>query len=246
MLELLRLGRASGLAVVAPELWRQFHHRPVPATGPTPRPIPNATREVVRVQFAKVAEYQRRGVVHLHALIRLDGPSTDLDLYPAPVWTWTPSKCAIKVRPTCPQTRTAEAPPAADTCDSRPAAPRLPVWRAVSSWTRAGRRRVDMLGFRGHLATRSRRYSTTLGPLRQARRTRSPLPGRANQLDRAVSMPRPDNRRNNRVGYTRPRLTSAGLSLAARGPARSERGHEPAASGSKGLTAFVIMSVNGR
>ena len=38
---------------------------------------------------------------------------------------------------------------------------------------------VDMLGFRGHLATKSRRYSTTLGRLRQARRdyarhTRSP------------------------------------------------------------------------
>ena len=29
-------------------------------------------RKVVRVSFAKVAEYQRRGVVHLHAVIRLD------------------------------------------------------------------------------------------------------------------------------------------------------------------------------
>jgi hypothetical protein len=28
------------------------------------------------VQYAKVAEYQRRGVVHFHALIRLDGPRT--------------------------------------------------------------------------------------------------------------------------------------------------------------------------
>ncbi|HZD69719.1 MAG TPA: replication initiator, partial [Actinomycetes bacterium] len=28
---------------------------------------------VVRVSYAKVAEYQRRGVVHFHALIRLDG-----------------------------------------------------------------------------------------------------------------------------------------------------------------------------
>jgi hypothetical protein len=26
------------------------------------------------VSFAKVAEFQRRGVVHFHALIRLDGP----------------------------------------------------------------------------------------------------------------------------------------------------------------------------
>jgi Replication initiator protein, pSAM2 len=29
----------------------------------------------VRVSFAKVAEYQRRGVVHFHAIIRLDGPT---------------------------------------------------------------------------------------------------------------------------------------------------------------------------
>jgi hypothetical protein len=29
-------------------------------------------RKVVRLSFAKVAEYQRRGVVHLHAVIRLD------------------------------------------------------------------------------------------------------------------------------------------------------------------------------
>lgn len=29
----------------------------------------------VRVSFAKVAEYQRRGLVHFHAVIRLDGPA---------------------------------------------------------------------------------------------------------------------------------------------------------------------------
>jgi hypothetical protein len=26
-----------------------------------------------------VAEYQRRGVIHFHALIRLDGPPTEID-----------------------------------------------------------------------------------------------------------------------------------------------------------------------
>ena len=35
-----------------------------------------------------------------------------------------------------------------------------------TGWGKLG----DMLGFRGHLATKSRRYSTTLGRLRQARR----------------------------------------------------------------------------
>ena len=43
-----------------------------------------AAGQLVRVQFAKVAEYQRRGVIHFHALIRLDGPPTDTDPYPAP------------------------------------------------------------------------------------------------------------------------------------------------------------------
>ncbi|WP_425562501.1 replication initiator [Microlunatus ginsengisoli] len=36
------------------------------------------------VQFAKVAEFQRSGLVHFHALIRLDGPPTPTDDYPAP------------------------------------------------------------------------------------------------------------------------------------------------------------------
>lgn len=34
--------------------------------------------EQLRVSFGKVAEYQLRGVVHLHVLVRLDGPSPDL------------------------------------------------------------------------------------------------------------------------------------------------------------------------
>src|SRR5262249_41641944 len=31
-------------------------------------------RDYARLSYAKVAEYQRRGLVHLHAVIRLDGP----------------------------------------------------------------------------------------------------------------------------------------------------------------------------
>jgi hypothetical protein len=55
-------------------------------------------------------------------------------------------------------------------------------------WTRW----VDMLGFRGHFASKSRRYSTTLGQLRQARRdyTRRELrtgrPAYADHDDQAV------------------------------------------------------------
>jgi hypothetical protein len=43
-----------------------------------------AATSLVRVQFAKVAEYQRRGIIHFHALIRLDGVATDDDAYPPP------------------------------------------------------------------------------------------------------------------------------------------------------------------
>ncbi|MEV7907867.1 replication initiator, partial [Streptomyces anulatus] len=38
----------------------------------------------VRVSFAKVAEYQRRGLVHFHAVVRLDGPSGGSE--PPPDW----------------------------------------------------------------------------------------------------------------------------------------------------------------
>jgi hypothetical protein len=36
-----------------------------------------------RLSYAKVAEYQRRGLVHFHAVIRLDGPDGPTDLPPA-------------------------------------------------------------------------------------------------------------------------------------------------------------------
>ena len=40
--------------------------------------------DVARVSYGKVAEYQRRGLVHFHAIIRLDGPAGPTD--PAPDW----------------------------------------------------------------------------------------------------------------------------------------------------------------
>jgi hypothetical protein len=68
----------------APELWRRFtitlRRQLAQHVGVTEK----AARQLVRVQFAKVAEYQRRGVIHFHALIRLDGPPTDDDQWPAP------------------------------------------------------------------------------------------------------------------------------------------------------------------
>jgi hypothetical protein len=40
-------------------------------------------RDLARLSYAKVAEYQRRGLVHFHAAIRLDGPDGPTDPAPA-------------------------------------------------------------------------------------------------------------------------------------------------------------------
>jgi hypothetical protein len=58
----------------APELWKRTVQRVrrglAQALG-TPR---SKLSQVALVRFAKVAEFQRRGVVHYHAIIRIDGP----------------------------------------------------------------------------------------------------------------------------------------------------------------------------
>ncbi|ETK33391.1 replication initiator [Microbispora sp. ATCC PTA-5024] len=60
---------------LAPLLWKRFtdalRRHLAKLGGLTLRDM----REQLVVSFAKVAEYQRRGVVHLHAVIRLDGPA---------------------------------------------------------------------------------------------------------------------------------------------------------------------------
>jgi hypothetical protein len=68
----------------APELWRRFTIT-VRRTLAKYLGIP-ASRlgDVVTLQYAKVAEYQLRGLIHFHALIRLDGPKTDDGFAPAP------------------------------------------------------------------------------------------------------------------------------------------------------------------
>ena len=67
----------------APELWRRFtiglRRELARSLGLTQR----AAARVVRLQFAKVAEFQRRGVVHFHAIVRIDGVHPE-QAYPAP------------------------------------------------------------------------------------------------------------------------------------------------------------------
>ncbi len=67
----------------APELWRRFTislRRHLAASLGVSR---SALGEHVRLEYAKVAEFQARGLVHFHALVRIDGP--DGPGSPAPI-----------------------------------------------------------------------------------------------------------------------------------------------------------------
>jgi hypothetical protein len=68
----------------APELWRRFTidvRRGLAKTLTVPE---SRLPEYLTLQYAKVAEYQQRGLIHFHALIRLDGPKTAEGFAPAP------------------------------------------------------------------------------------------------------------------------------------------------------------------
>jgi hypothetical protein len=69
---------------LAPELWRRF-------TIYLPRQLARLTgitqdrlRREVRVRFVKVAEYQHRGIIHYHTVIRLDAPGDSHQPPPPP------------------------------------------------------------------------------------------------------------------------------------------------------------------
>ena len=68
----------------APELWRRFTITLRRALAHQAGLTRKALAAQVRVSYAKVAEYQRRGVVHFHAIIRLDGPAGPTT--PPPAW----------------------------------------------------------------------------------------------------------------------------------------------------------------
>jgi hypothetical protein len=219
----------------APELWRRFTTYLPRALAATLRVPQSVLRQRVRVQYAKVAEFQRRGLVHFHAVLRLDGPATADRPYPPPthpvpvqtlseavnaaaaavsvrVDPWRQDRPGVRLRfgrqvdvtplrVTDPLTGEAELTPervaayiakyATKSAEdfglpsrlTRPAdldLQPLPVTPHVRRMVetvhelacvqpRLGRW-LHMLGFPGHFATKSRRYSTTLGALRQARR----------------------------------------------------------------------------
>lgn len=207
----------------------------------------------VRLSYAKVAEFQRRGLIHFHAIFRLDGidstcPERTAQPHPAitadvlaglirqvasTVWFATVSHPArpqgwdivwgAQVDPrvvkltsdgeitdvavasylakyATKSTEPAGIPPGRITAEN------ASVWgdrkthqgRLIAACLKIGghphedyqalRRWAHMLGYRGHFATKSRRYSTTMRALRAARRDwqrrQHPLVGR--DSDRAV------------------------------------------------------------
>ncbi|MFI0450721.1 replication initiator [Actinomadura sp. 6N118] len=212
---------------LAPELWRRFtlalRRYLAKASGLTHKEL----REALTVSFAKVAEYQRRGVVHFHAVIRFDGPAGPAS--PPPAWAtfgllddavrhaagavsvtspaapgmparvlaWGAQVDVRAITTSGDLTETAvagyiakyatKATECLGTLDRRLHADddlaALKVTeharRLMAACLRLGALEelaelrltawAHMLGFRGHFSTKSRRYSTTLGALRQAR-----------------------------------------------------------------------------
>jgi hypothetical protein len=68
----------------AAELWRRFSLA-VPKVLTAELGITHrALRQQARISYARVIEYQRRGLIHFHAVVRIDGPEGPAD--PPPSW----------------------------------------------------------------------------------------------------------------------------------------------------------------
>ncbi|MEU4094878.1 replication initiator protein RepSA [Streptomyces sp. NPDC026673] len=214
----------------AGQLWQRFTNRLRREIAARAGLTQRAMAEVLRVSFGKVAEFQKRGAVHFHAVIRLDGPEGP-DTEP-PSWATT-QLLEDAVGAAAHHSYTSVAVPASGDQSARTFrwGTQLDVRpvkafgdgsditeQAVASYvakyaTKAAEntgtldRRIGelaeldrhqvpdharrliqacrdlddlypdrrlwawahMLGFRGHFSTKSRRYSTTLGALRQER-----------------------------------------------------------------------------
>ncbi|MGW5249396.1 replication initiator protein RepSA [Streptomyces sp. NPDC004129] len=214
----------------AGDLWhrliKRLHREIAARAGITQR----ALKEICRVSYGKVAEFQKRGAVHFHAVIRLDGPEGPNT--PPPAWATT-ELLTDSIRAAAVHRYASVSVPAAGDqpartfqwgrqLDIRPVRAfgdgSAITEQAVASYvakyaTKAAettgtldrpvgnreaavllglpdhtRRLLDacfdleplypnrrlrawahMLGLRGHFSTKSRRYSTTLGALREAR-----------------------------------------------------------------------------
>jgi hypothetical protein len=206
----------------APELWRRFTIQLGRALARLLGTSETRLREAVRISYAKVAEFQKRGLIHFHALIRLDGfPRYGDHLPPPPVIGYDHLEQAVRqaaahvsydaatkgravrlrfgsqvdVRPVnsgADGELTGEAVAAyiskyatkgtedlgvgfgLGQAPSPHIRRMLTTGRALAESVHALERMGEwegMLFFRGHFSTKSRKYSTTLGALRQARKT---------------------------------------------------------------------------
>ena len=239
---------------LAPDLWRRFTialQRMVAKTLGIPA---SRLGEVATVQYDRVAEYQLRGVVHFHALVRLDGPKTPDGFAAAPraidasVLADLVARAARSVRLTVPgvdredpdrllafgrqfdarpvrtsrrtddagrglspeqvasylakyATKSATDTGATDNpqCQRLRAIARQLATRAAQAADQAGGgeagpyrllgKWVHMLGFRGHFASKSRRYSITLSAPRRARRRAQVLIAEARDTGRPSTWP---------------------------------------------------------
>ncbi|WP_406304971.1 replication initiation protein [Streptomyces sp. NBC_00885] len=214
----------------AGDLWQRFTTRLRRELAARAGLTQRALAEQLRLSYGKVAEFQKRGAIHFHAVIRLDGP--DGPDSPPPSWA-TVAVLTDSIRAAVAHAYTTIMVPAAGDQPCRPfrwgrQLDIRPVHafgdgsditeQAVASYVakyatkaaestgsldrRIGNREVlellgvpdhprrlieacldlaplypdrklaawaHMLGFRGHFSTKSRRYSTTLGALRQIR-----------------------------------------------------------------------------
>jgi hypothetical protein len=219
----------------APKLWA----RTIDALTRSLRRIAKAHGVTMKLRYAKVAEFQARGVIHLHAIFRLDGyhPDTPEAVLPPPACLTADDVCqlirdaaantaiATPAHPDRPEgwplgwgeqldTRIVRTGIADEQVTEQHVAGYLAKYATKSTETVGGvgarmaqdphslrrmRHRTDthlgrlldacwrlgrdeaedynrlrpkahMLGFSGHFSTKSRRYSTTLGALRAARR----------------------------------------------------------------------------
>ncbi|MEU4801228.1 replication initiator [Actinosynnema sp. NPDC023587] len=100
------------------ELWRRFTITAARHLASALGLRPAELREHLRISYAKVAEYQRRGLVHFHAVIRVDGPDGPD----------TPAPAAVTPELLCGVVRSATASVAVTTKDSDAVGTRTLTW----------------------------------------------------------------------------------------------------------------------
>ncbi|MBW6433077.1 replication initiation protein [Actinoplanes hulinensis] len=199
------------------DLWQRLNRNLYEDLASTLGVSRSVMRRSVRVSYAKVAEWQRRGTIHFHSVVRFDGPEGPTD--PPPAWASTgllirtirsatgrvfftvPGTQVVlrfgtqlDIRPITPGrtgddlTERAVASYIAKYV-SKPEVTGVTVDRPIrdlatiavlpvtehtrtmirTCWALGFRRWAHQLGYRGHTATKSRRYSTTYTALRAAR-----------------------------------------------------------------------------